>query len=793
MNPDHFCMGCMTERENPEGPCPHCGFDEQASPPAPHQLPPRTILNGKYLVGRILGEGGFGITYLGWDLNLDLKIAIKEYYPAGFVTREITGTNSITPFTGDSLEFFTRGRDKFINEAKTLAKFYTLPGIVSVKDFFLENGTAYIVMEYLDGITLKQHLAQKGGKLPAAEVFALMEPLVKSLTEVHRAGLIHRDISPDNIMLTKDGSVKLLDFGAAREISASGEKSNTVNIKTGYAPEEQYRTHGVQGPWTDIYALSATIYKCITGVTPDESLERLREDRLVPPSALGIALSPGQEAALMKGLAVLQKNRFQDLEEFSAALHSAAPVSYAPHPTPTDKTVPLYPSPERSASTGTAGTSEIPASTGFTYGGGTAEATAQQSKKHRRVILLAALGAIVVLFIIVSALAAPAAQSSLPADAESSSSDSGIISSAPEASHTVGTAPAAGKFQNGAYQDGSIRFSFPKDWVPSVGKNGSPSVTGLKDGVKYQLTVLDESADTGEDIFADMLGKIPVVSTTKAPSSINNEKVGNFSAAVITCLYKGDDGSSNSITMYGITDGKTRIIIDTRCFGLDDNMDPDARYSDDVYKDIINTLEFVGSGENSSEAVSSDASASSGDSVVPDSSEAEPDSSEAEPDSSAPSSKPRSSDLDMYLPSIQARYQSGQIKEVAANKTVTTENHFSYTVKSGTMVSGKGTSQDYLKVTIDLGVAPDQDTAMSMGDCDFVLLARNSSTDKSQICTADYLMEGGKKVSFPFLVGQTETMDLMFPIPKGTHQANFVCTNFLYDKAAGPLYVTYSN
>ena len=631
MNPHHFCMGCMTEREKSEGPCPYCGFDEQANPPAPHQLPPRTILNGKYLIGRMLGEGGFGITYLGWDLNLDLKLAVKEYYPAGFVTREITGTNSITPFTGDSFEFFTRGRDKFINEAKTLAKFYTLPGIVSVKDFFLENGTAYIVMEYLDGITLKQHLVEKGGKLPAAEVFALMEPLVKSLTEVHRAGLIHRDISPDNIMLTKDGSVKLLDFGAAREISASGEKSNTVNIKAGYAPEEQYRTHGVQGPWTDIYALSATIYKCITGITPDESLERLREDRLVPPSALGAALSPAQEAALMKGLSVLQKNRFQNLEEFSAALHSAAPVSYAPQPAPTDKTIPLYPSPERSASTGYTGPSEVPADTSFTYGTGTAEATAPQAKKHRKTILLAALGAIVVLFIISAALSSPSAHSSLPADAESSSS---------------------------SFEDSS------------------------------------ESSSSAPDSQA---------------------------------------------------------------------------------------------------AVSSDDSVSSEDSVVPDSSEAESDSSEANPDSSEPSSSPN--DLEMFLPSIQARYHSGQIKEVLQGKAVTTESHVTYTVKSGTLVSGKGSgadSQDYLKVTLDLGVAADEENAMSINDYDFVLITNNSSTNESKVIEPDYVMRSGKKILLPILVGETETIDLMFPIPKGIDQANFVYTNFLNEKSAGPLYVTYS-
>ena len=788
MNPDHFCMGCMTEREG-EGPCPHCGFDEQASPPAPHQLPLRTILNGKYLIGRVLGEGGFGITYLGWDLNLDLKLAVKEYYPAGFVTREITGTNSITPFTGDSLEFFTRGRDKFINEAKTLAKFYTLPGIVSVKDFFLENGTAYIVMEYLDGITLKRHLAEQGGKLPAAEVFTLMGPLVKSLTEVHRAGLIHRDISPDNIMLTKDGSVKLLDFGAAREISASGEKSNTVNIKTGYAPEEQYRTHGVQGPWTDIYALSATIYKCITGITPDESLERLREDRLQPPSSLAIPISPAQEAALMKGLAVLQKNRFQNLEEFSAALSSPSPGHFVPspvpEPAPTDKTIPLYPSPERSASTGYTAPADPSANAGFTYGRGTSEATPSQAKRHRKNVLFAVIGAIMVLFIILAALSAPATHSSLPANPESSSS--------PRASQAAGTAPAAGRFLNGTYQDGSIRFSYPKDWVPSVGKNDSPSVTGLKDGVKYQLTVLDETMDTSKDIFDYTTGKMPVTTISGGAGSSGNQKIGKYSGVVTGCYYKDEHGNLNSLTLYGITDGKTRIVIDTRCFGLDENMVPDARYNDDVYKDIISTLEFVGSPAGTKSAVSSD-EASSDDSASSESDvSSAPDSSEAEPDSSEPSSSPKSNDLEMFLPSIQTRYQSGQIKEVLQGKTVTTENHVTYTVKSGTLVSGKGTdSQDYLKVTIDLGVAPDQKKAMSMDDYDFVVITRNSATNESKVCEPDYVIQGGKKTSFPIIVGQTETINLMFPIPKGTNQANFVCTNFLGDQAVGPLYVTYS-
>jgi serine/threonine protein kinase len=304
-----------------DGICPICGFDEKDFMPALHHLPLRSILNGKYLVGRVLGEGGFGITYLGWDLNLDLKIAVKEFYPSGFVTRENTSTNTVTPFTGDKNEFFQSGREKFVDEAKRLAKFYALPGIVSIKDFFLENGTAYIVMEFIDGETFKQYLTRMGGNIPAEQMFEMIKPLMKSLDEIHRAGIIHRDISPDNIMITKEGYIKLLDFGAARDFGDSGNKSLSVMLKPGYAPEEQYRSKGKQGPWTDIYALCATIYKAITGITPDESSERLRNDELKRPSELGIVINSNQEDALMKGMAVLQEKRFQSIDDLFHALY----------------------------------------------------------------------------------------------------------------------------------------------------------------------------------------------------------------------------------------------------------------------------------------------------------------------------------------------------------------------------------------------------------------------------------------------------------------------------------------
>jgi Leucine-rich repeat (LRR) protein len=343
-----MCMGCFAQLEASGGTCPVCGYNEAAQVIPPHQLPPRTILNGKYLLGRVLGEGGFGITYIGWDMNLDIKVAIKEYYPNGVVTRD--GSTTVFPYSGEKTELFTSGRDRFVREAKNLAKFYALPGIVSVKDYFQENGTAYIVMEFVAGKTLKAMLAESGGKLPVSEVLDYMKPMIRSLHEVHGAGMIHRDISPDNMMITKEGNSKLIDFGAARGVS-DGQQSLSVLLKPGFAPEEQYRTRGVQGAWTDVYALCATIYRAVTGVIPDEALERMREDSLQPPRALGTAMTEQQEKAILKGLAVNQTDRFQTVMELYGELygepgHMPGTVPVVAEPTPESAPVLPTPAPE---------------------------------------------------------------------------------------------------------------------------------------------------------------------------------------------------------------------------------------------------------------------------------------------------------------------------------------------------------------------------------------------------------------------------------------------------------------
>ena len=231
--------------------------------------------------------------------------------------------STVLPFSGEKGVFFESGRAKFIEEARTLARFKSDPGVVCVHDFFYENGTAYIVMDYADGKTLKQLAAENGGKLPTGETLAYLYPVMDSLQRIHEAGLLHRDIAPDNIIIRSyDRRAVLLDFGAARQISAMGEHSNTINVKRGFAPEEQYRTHGQQGPWTDIYALCATIYVLTTGATPPNAVDRLSGDVAEPtlPNALGAAFTAAQQAALMKGLSVRGRDRQQSMAELKQSL-----------------------------------------------------------------------------------------------------------------------------------------------------------------------------------------------------------------------------------------------------------------------------------------------------------------------------------------------------------------------------------------------------------------------------------------------------------------------------------------
>ena len=334
--------------------CPYCGFSESEYQQNPRCLPLNTILAGKYLVGKVLGEGGFGITYMGYDLNMKTRIAIKEYFPVELVSRDTTrltspdgkpvsggGSDRVISLSGEKSKTYQQGLKKYVDEARNVSQFAGIPGIVSVKDFFYENDTAYIVMEYIEGISLKEYLRQKGGQLSEEEALAILRPVLEALEKVHAAGIVHRDISPDNIMLTfaekeeagagqfgasaiygNISAVKLIDFGAARMTSKNDQKSLTIILKHGYAPEEQYRFHGEQGPWTDVYAICAVLYRMLTGKVPEPAMDRLFSDELKRPEELGMKVTPVVSEAIMRGLAVKKENRVQSVRELMDALYA---------------------------------------------------------------------------------------------------------------------------------------------------------------------------------------------------------------------------------------------------------------------------------------------------------------------------------------------------------------------------------------------------------------------------------------------------------------------------------------
>lgn len=306
-----FCPRCMQPVNGDK--CPHCGSDVHVKA-TNAQLPVGTILEtgiSRYQIGVALGQGGFGITYIAMDLRSHQRVAVKEYFPNLCAQR---GDDHISVFPKPNREsMFMGGRSSFLKEAQMLASLEKMPGIVEILNYFEINGTAYLVMEYLDGVTLKKLVSDRGS-IPVQEFMPKLPPLIRSLGQIHKQNVIHRDISPDNIMLMPDGSLKLLDFGCAR--SMEDGRAMTVMYKPGFAPVEQYLSKG-QGTWTDVYALCATIYYCITGVVPQASVDRLDNDKLQQPSVLGAALPADLEAALMWGLTVQPKERPVNMEAFA--------------------------------------------------------------------------------------------------------------------------------------------------------------------------------------------------------------------------------------------------------------------------------------------------------------------------------------------------------------------------------------------------------------------------------------------------------------------------------------------
>ena len=330
-----YCYNCMYPLDGASF-CGHCGADCKTAPAcAPYQLPCGTALGGDYIVGRVLGEGGFGITYIGLQKTLSKRVAIKEFYPSGIARRDNSVSNNVE-VPNDRRDFFLSGVDRFLFEAKSVAAFNDEEGIVDVQQYFHENNTAYIVMEFLDGENLKQYISRRGLFEPD-ELISLLIPVMKALKNMHAKGLIHRDISPDNIMYTKKGKLKLMDFGSVRSY-LDDEEQIAIILKQGFAPEEQFRHNGEQGPYTDVYALCATIYTCITGKVPPISRDRIENDTLIQPSKLGIKISAVHEQALLHGLAVFAKDRTPDMGALISQFTAKMPVDIK---TATTKTYPV--------------------------------------------------------------------------------------------------------------------------------------------------------------------------------------------------------------------------------------------------------------------------------------------------------------------------------------------------------------------------------------------------------------------------------------------------------------------
>lgn len=312
--------------------CTKCGYDQSGAEQLPYGIKPGTILRGRYFVGRILGQGGFGITYVGYDFILDIKVAIKEYFPMGFALRNHTVSNLIQWNTTQfDSEQWRQGSETFLKEARRMAKLDSLPGIVRVRDTFPENQTSYIVMDFLEGETLKKKLTMTG-IMEIGKCIELLRPLMQSLGKMHQRGMIHRDISPDNIMIAPDGSACLLDFGAAKDVSMQQNAASQQVTKRGFSPPEQYLEKGSIGPWTDVYALCATIYYCVTGKMIPDAMERMCDDTLRFDESERALTGDHRAAVLADGLKLRSDERIQTVEGLLQRFDTVQPEPIIPDP-----------------------------------------------------------------------------------------------------------------------------------------------------------------------------------------------------------------------------------------------------------------------------------------------------------------------------------------------------------------------------------------------------------------------------------------------------------------------------
>ncbi len=314
------CYHCFeTLRDKGADTCPYCGTPlKQIEWDSRRYLKPGTILQNKFFVGNAIGKGGFGNTYVGWNEVLQCKVAIKEYFPTNLTARGADGV-TVTITSSDTQGYFRSGLEQFLEEARNVASLQDVKGVVQIYSFFEENGTGYIIMEFLEGMDVKQILREKGNRVDYDWARRVILTVLHTLREVHNRGILHRDIAPDNIFVTNEGVIKLIDFGAAKS-AAAGERQRAIVLKSGYAPIEQYTRTMEQGPYTDLYAVSALFYRMLTGTKPPSAPDRMRLDRMEPLSAKGIQIPESAEMAITMCLYIDPEYRLQTVDEYMEAL-----------------------------------------------------------------------------------------------------------------------------------------------------------------------------------------------------------------------------------------------------------------------------------------------------------------------------------------------------------------------------------------------------------------------------------------------------------------------------------------
>lgn len=324
--------------------CPNCHYDLINVKKYTGVLPEFTLLNNKYLIGRVLGRGGFGITYIALDTSRNTICAIKEYMPSEYSKRSGNTTN-IEPFPDTkSRNVFSHGRDKFVEEARTLQKLRNNPIVVDILDFFPQNNTAYLVMEYLDGLDLRKRSKMSGGKLDVKFADQIFLTVASALMDIHRRNILHRDLSPENIIVTSNNRIKLIDFGAARNYVSLQNKGMSILLKPGFAPPEQYNTKGNQGPWSDVYSLCATYYSLVSGKQLVDALYRYRGTSQPSLKSLGCDVSQKVSDVIEKGLELDYKKRYKDFKELLDDLYvSKVPPKPPKPPQPPKPPEPVHP------------------------------------------------------------------------------------------------------------------------------------------------------------------------------------------------------------------------------------------------------------------------------------------------------------------------------------------------------------------------------------------------------------------------------------------------------------------